>query len=128
MPHCARRGNSPNCGGPCPRSYGLAVLALSVFVGMMAYLVCAHAPVSSSLLSSARGLSSVVAVASAAMLAVLLWVDIYQLVEWVDVGGLVTGNICNPELNSPTVVECYRQRTDHPSSAGASQGRDGRTG
>ena len=55
------------------------------FVGVMAYLVCAHAPVSSSLLSSAQGLFSVVAVAAAAMLAVLLWVDIYQLVEWVDV-------------------------------------------
>ena len=54
-------------------------------VGVMAYLVCAHAPVSSSLLNSAQGLFSVVAVAAAAMLAVLLWVDIYQLVEWVDV-------------------------------------------
>ena len=54
-------------------------------VGLMSYLVLTHVPLSADWLRSALGVFSVITVVAAVALAVLLWMDVYQLANWIGV-------------------------------------------
>ena len=68
-------------------------------VGLMSYLVLTHVPLSADWLRSALGVFSVITVVAAVALAVLLWVDTYQLAAWIDVEAWL------PATPTPTSTE-----------------------